>query len=45
MLFQMVRYTNHLTNIFMNIDENYRKIKTIENEAIRLYLQKVLIDK
>ena len=26
----------------MNIDENYRKI---ENESIRLYLQKILINK
>ena len=31
---------NQLTNIFMNIDENYRKLKKIENESIRLYLLK-----
>ena len=24
----------------MNTDENYRKLKKIENESIRLYLQK-----
>ena len=38
----MVRYTiyNQLTNIFMNIDENYRKLKKNENESIRLYLKK-----
>ena len=29
----------------MNIDENYRKLKKNENESIRLYLQKILINK
>ena len=29
----------------MNIYESYGKLKKIENESIRLYLQKVLIDK
>ena len=29
----------------MNIDENYRKLKKIENKLIRLYLQKLLINK
>ena len=28
----------------MNNDENYRKLKKIENEPIRLYLQKLLIN-
>ena len=40
----MIRYTNHLPNIFMNIDENYRKLKKIENISIGLYLQKLLIN-
>ena len=29
----------------MNIDEIYRKLKKIENESIRLYLQNLLINK
>ena len=29
----------------MNIDEKYRKLKKIENRVIRLYLQKLLINK
>ena len=29
----------------MNIDENYRRLKKIENKSIRLYLQKLLINK
>ena len=29
----------------MNIDENYRKLTKNENESIRLYLQKILINK
>ena len=29
----------------MNIDENYRKLTINENESIRLYLQKILINK
>ena len=29
----------------MNNDENYRKLKKIKNEPIRLYLQKILINK
>ena len=29
----------------MNIDKNFRKLKKIENESIKLYLQKILINK
>ena len=29
----------------MNIDENYRKLTKNENESIRLFLQKMLINK
>ena len=29
----------------MNIDENYRKLTKNENESIRLFLQKILINK
>ena len=29
----------------MNIDENYGKLKKNSNESIRLYIQKILINK
>ena len=31
---------NHLTNAFMNIDENCRNLRKLEHESIRLYLLK-----
>ena len=37
----MVRYTNHLANIFMNIDENYRKLKNNRKQINKVVSTKI----